>query len=323
MSRKKEFDIESIIGKRSVSRPLCFVEGGREIKADYNLDVYCDLLKEVYDDLKFAPDSLKDQKEFECSFGEIIFELSDDENDEDIVKNEDEDAEKKKENYHKRIYRIHNRILNGREGESNTVASDKKCYHFLKKVEECCKKQILIPLRDDIPYYHENMYIFSLISQLIGIMNTSEVYNYVPNSSNYQRDCFCNHLKLIEGNIDLVFSENKEYHEKWFEILRPFQQMIYECSYPGLHENDIWVQYCRELRFFDCAYEIAKNYKMYSRMSNRLVFNLGSNINEVMKEVDLCKEFFDKKQKSEKELFCEMMLNTLTAIAKKEFSLEV
>ena len=42
-----------------------------------------------------------------------------------------------------------------------------------------------------------------------------------------------------------------------------------------------------------------------------------------MKEVNLCKEFFDKKQKPEKELFCEMMLNTLTAIAKKEFSLEV
>ena len=103
MSRKKEFDIESIIGKCSVSRPLCFVEGGREIKADYNLDVYCEVLKEEFNNLNYESDSLKDQKEFECSFGEIIFELSDDENDEDIVKNEDEDAEKKKENYHKRM----------------------------------------------------------------------------------------------------------------------------------------------------------------------------------------------------------------------------
>ena len=121
----------------------------------------------------------------------------------------------------------------------------------------------------------------------------------------------------------MIFSENNEYYAKWVEILNPFQQMIYECNYPGIHENDIWFRYCQDLRFFDCSYEIAKNYNTYSRIKNRLAFNLGNTSSDVMKEVNLCRVFFDKNQKPEKEFFCEMMLNTLLAIVKKEFRLEI
>ena len=328
MSRKKKFDIESIIGKCSVSRPLCFEEDGVEIKADYNLEVYCELLRERCEELQPSGDPFKDKNEFENAYAIDIDDLLDnqdywDKKNSYTKKELEEEEQKEKERYHKELYRYHNRIIKGMEGESNKVASDKKCYHFLRKIETRYKKQILIPIRDDVPYYHENMYIFTLIVQLIGIMNTSELYNYVPNSSNYQRDCFCNHMKFIEDNIALIFIEDDECPVKWGEILRPFKQMIYEGSYPGIHENDIWFRYCNDLRFFDCSYEIAKNYKSYSRIKNRLAFDLGNTQADVMKEVNLCKAFFDKNQKPEKELFCEVMLNTLNEIARKEFRLEV
>jgi hypothetical protein len=167
------------------------------------------------------------------------------------------------------------------------------------------------------------MYIFLLVTQLIGIMNSSEVFNYVPNSSNYQRKCFCNHLKFIENNINEIFRDDSSYSAKWLEILKPFQKMIYECSFPGICENDIWFCQCKDLRFFDCSYEVARNYSTYCKIKNRLVFDLGNTQQEVMDEVEAADVFFETNAKPEKELFCELMIKTLKKIANKEFGLEV
>lgn len=316
----KTYDVDKEIRRCGLYRPLCFKENGKIIKLDYDRDEYCEILREEARDMY----SVESKADFEFSFAQSALGLLDNEEyNQKLEKYTDEELDIEKERLRKKIYRIHNRILEGKEGSANIVASDKTCYHFLERIEKHTKKSLLTPIVDDKPFYYENKYLYSLTIQLIEIMYASDVFNYVPNSNNFQRICYRNHLFMIEENIKEIFGCESDTYTKWLEILAPFQQLIYESSYPGIRNGDIWHCKCEELRFFDCSYEIAKNFELYSRVKSKLKFDLGSTRAEVNCELRACKLFFSKNKQTEKELFCEKMLCTLKKIVYEEFGLEV
>lgn len=155
-------------------------------------------------------------------------------------------------------------------------------------------------------------------------MYTSDFFNYVPNSKNFQGKCYENHLMMIKENIKEIFDDSAVQYSIWQEIISPFDRIIYEGSYPGIKYGDIWYQNCKELRFFDCTYEIAKNnYNLYNKVKEKLEFNLGNSREEVREEIKKCEEFFGSSSQSEKLLYCEKMLETLKKIIKKKFEVEV
>ena len=116
---------------------------------------------------------------------------------------------------------------------------------------------------------------------------------------------------MIKENIKEIFDDSTVQYSIWQEIISPFNIIIYEGSYPGIKYGDIWYQNCKELRFFDCTYEIAKNNY------------LGNSREEVLEEIKKCEEFFGSSSQSEKLLYCEKMLETLKTIIKKKFDVEV
>lgn len=315
--REKKYDIKKIIEKRGGYRPLCFHENGEDFKFDYNLDEYCRVL---VDKAKLST-SASTKAELLADISTFILNLG-------YRAETDEEAEKEKEARRQLMQRYNKRLINGMEHEVDgkkiySVASDRSCYHFLEDVEKCLKISLLTPINDKIPYFYENKYIFMLISQLVKDMYTSDIFNYVPYSNNYQYKCYTNHLNMIEQNIKEVFAQSPELQVKWEEIIRPLQELIYDCNYPGFREGDIWTQKCDELRFFDCSYVIAKDFELYSKVKGMLKFDLGSTREEVAYEIEACKSFFNKNKQNEKKLFCDEMLCTLKKIVYEEFGLEV
>lgn len=50
----------------------------------------------------------------------------------------------------------------------------------------------------------------------------------------------------------------------------------------------------KELRFFDCTYEIAKNnYNLYNKVKEKLEFNLGNSREEVREEIKNVRNFLE------------------------------
>ena len=100
------------------------------------------------------------------------------------------------------MQRYNKRLINGMEhevdGKKEALLRIDSCYHFLEDVEKCLKISLLTPINDKIPYFYENKYIFMLISQLVKDMYTSDIFNYVPYSNNYQYKCYTNHLNMID-----------------------------------------------------------------------------------------------------------------------------
>lgn len=315
----KKDNIYKDIKKGGFYRPLCFKEAGKIKKVDYDMEEYCDLLVEY---MESNTDQIETKSDFFASFGETV-------GIGEVIQNvdlySDKELERVKEQKRKKIYRIHNRIINNKEkGSPNLVASDKTCYLFLRKVEKIFGRTLLTPINEEIPYCFEIKYIYSLLSQLIEIMYTSDFFNYVPNSKNYQGKCYENHLMMIKENIKEIFDDSTVQYSIWQEIISPFNIIIYEGSYPGIKYGDIWYQNCKELRFFDCTYEIAKNnYNLYNKVKEKLEFDLGNSREEVREEIKKCEEFFGSSSQSEKLLYCEKMLETLKTIIKKKFDVEV
>ena len=84
------------------------------------------------------------------------------------------------------------------------------------------------------------------------------------------------------------------------------------------------IKIAKNLEFFDCTYEIAKNnYNLYNKVKEKLEFDLGNSREEVREEIKKCEEFFGSSSQSEKLLYCEKMLETLKTIIKKKFDVEV
>lgn len=306
--------IEKII-QCGTYKPLCIKRDGKTEKWDYKRDAYCEIMKQK---AEYYAEYVKNKGDFLSSFAQEVYGSCDDEE-----KLGDKALEKKRNKLIRDMNRKHNRILKGMNGAPNKVASDKTCYHYLKKVESHFKKNLLTQIKDDLPFYYENKYLYSLTIQLIEIMYATDIFNYVPNSSNFQRTCYKNHLNMIKNNVEEIYEHESHYYIKWMEILAPFQQLIFECSYPGIKSGDIWHQRCEELRFFDCSYEIAKNFESYCKVKHRLKFDLGNTREEVNCELKACKLFFSKNKQTEKELFCEKMFCTLKKIVYAEFGLEV
>lgn len=330
---KKEVNIEKIV-QCGTYKPLCIKKGKKIEKWDYDRDAYCEIMREA---AKQYNEYAENKADFLVSFAQDAYGLWDDDEywekfgykeDEQNVNPEERKRREKALNTERGrlirdIDRKHNRILKGMNGNSNKVAPDKSCYHYLEKVQSIFDKPLLTKIRDDLPFYYENKYLYSLTIQLIEIMYATDIFNYVPNSSNFQRTCYKNHLNMIKNNVEEIYGHESEIYIKWMEILAPFQQLIFECSYPGIKSGDIWHCKCEELRFFDCSYEIAKNFELYSKVKHRLKFDLGNTREEVNCELKACKLFFSKNEQTEKELFCEKMLCTLKKIVYEEFGLEV
>lgn len=315
----KKDNIYKDIKKGGFYRPLCFKEAGKIKKVDYDMEEYCDLLVEY---MESNTDQIETKSDFFASFGETV---GIGEAIQNLDLYTDNELDRMKEQKRKQIYRIHNRIINNKDKATpNLVASDKTCYLFLRKVEKIFGRTLLTPINEEIPYCFEIKYIYSLLAQLIEIMYTSDFFNYVPNSKNFQGKCYENHLMMIKENIKEIFDDSAVQYSIWQEIISPFDRIIYEGSYPGIKYGDIWYQNCKELRFFDCTYEIAKNnYNVYNKLKEKLEFNLGNSREEAREEIKKCEEFFGSSSQSEKLLYCEKMLETLKKIIKKKFEVEV
>lgn len=312
--QEKKYDIKKIIEKRGVYRPLCFHENGEMVKFDYNLNEYCKILA---DKAKLSA-SASTKSELLADISTLILNLG-------YQAKTNEEAEKEKEAHRKLMERYNNRLIKGMkhevgDGKKGNVASDRACYHFLEDVENCLKITLLTPIYDEIPYFYENKYIYMLVAQLIEDMYASDFFNYVPYSNNFQYKCYRNHLKMIEENLSEIFAECVELLDKWKEIIKPLQELIYDCNYPGFRDGDIWLQKCEELRYFDCSYLIAKDFKLYQKVRKRLSFHLGNTEEEVKAELKKYDSFWMKCRQNEKELFCDSMINTLKIIMLDEFN---
>lgn len=336
---EKIYDINKEIQKKCVYQPLRFIKNGKEYIVDYNLNEYCHILT---DEAKYATAGT-DTKE--TLMAQIAIELYEDGRKEQAkaLKESEELAKKKLKNsgevakkdpldllnqrFAERIKRVNKRLIEGIknkniDGKTKThVASDSTCYTFLLDLEKKYKISLLIRVNPEVPFYYENKYIYSLVVQLIDVMYTSEIYNYIPNSGNYQCTCYKNHLEMIEKNIEEIFATRKDFREKWKLILRPLKQIICNFNYPGFCEDDIWIQKCEELQFFDCAYEIGKDYNLYQRVKKRLFFDLGDTEEEVKAEIKRSQDFLNRNRQDEKTLFCNKMIDTLRIIVKDEFGL--
>ena len=312
---KKEDAINKIIQDGGVCyRPLCFKDNGEKKKCDYNIDRYCGLLKET------AEKSEKDIDTKTKISSYIISELLI--GDKAAPTPTQEDSRRHSlDRYNKRLIKGMTQEVDGKR--KGSVASDRECYLFLKDIEKKLKITLITQINDNIPYFYENKYIYLLVKQLIGDMYASDIFNYVPCSNNFQDKCYKNHLNMIESNIKEIFGCESDTYSKWMKILSPLQHIIYERNYPGIKQGDVWHCKCEELRFFDCSYEIAKNFELYVRVKDKLEFDLGSTREEVVCELEACKSFFNKNGLTEKKLFCDKMLDTLKNIVNEEFDLKV
>lgn len=319
---EKRYDVEKEIARYRVGadRLRSFSKGGKNYKYRINLEVYCGLLREINKNIFSATN----RGEFLAS---CMAELKGVLDDEAYYK---KDENKAREALRKEGARLHNNIMEGKEPNKGSVASDKTCFDFLegvqRRIRKTKKKEVkLIELVEDgTPFYYENTYIYSLVVQIIEIMYSSENYNYIPNSQNYQFRCFQNHLKMVYENVNEIFENEPQILLKWKEILCPLYEMIFNANYPGIEKGDIWQSQCEELRFFDCSYEIAKNYDVYCALKKSLVYDLGDTQDEVQYEMQKYHTFFLKRKKEdEKTLFCNLMLSTLKKIVNAEFDLNV
>lgn len=311
--RAKKYDVDKEISRCGIYRPLCFEENGKIIKANYDREGYCEILRtEAYDMYE-----AKNRAEFLASYAQAVLGFLDDEN------YDCDEPEKELERLRKKMDRFHNRILSGKIPNDGTVSSDKVCYHLLEQIQRKYKKSLLMIIVDSKPFYNENKYIYSLVVQLIEIMYASEMFMYVPNSNNFQLSCYRRHLKMIEDNIKDIFQKEEGIYSKWNDILTPLRELICNCNYPGISKGDIWYKNCEELRFFDYTYEIAKNYELYCTVKERLVFDLGDTKEEVDAELFRKNKFFNKEKQTESALFCNTMLETFKKIAREEFLIDV
>lgn len=224
---EKKFNVQTIIDNCGLYTPLCFKANGRVIKYDYDLELYCDILKKFAQD---KSDYIGTKPDFCFMFYKYIYEKLDDKKyDAMYDKSSDKTLKKGREAINKKIDRYNKRLLNGekqnKEAQSK-VASDKTCFKFLKKVQEYFKEPILTQILDDKPYYYETKYIYSLISQLIEEMYSSENFNYIPNSRIFQKECYYNKLIMIENNIKQIFEPLPENIFYGWKLLPRFDKLF-------------------------------------------------------------------------------------------------
>lgn len=325
MTTKNNTTTDLIIKEISKSKecthsPLTFKKNGKIVTWNYNIDIFYNLLSKTAE--KIYPESVRTRSDLLSS---LSYEFSDYADVDDF---DDTNANRIKEKHRKRIDRIFNRILfNKTPDGGKSVASDYTCYKFLLQIEKEKKINLLTPISDE-PYYFENEYIFSLVNQLLSMCQTSDIYNYVPSTQTYQHICYVNHLKMIESNINEIFALEPQTHNTWMQIIKPLKELIYDCNFPGFRSNDIWIQTCPELRFFDCTYSIIKSIKnekdfnQYKNHKHLFTFDLGTTIDDINKELDASRNFFHKnKLYDDNTLFYKMLSDTFFKIVYNQFRL--
>lgn len=317
MSEEKGYDINKEFERCGIYRPLRIEQKNKELEYDFDREKYCEILKEFAE----TGENIYTRGDFLSDLGQSVF-------DEDDTL--EKDVDKVREKNIKRIRRLHNRLLEGQEyvKGSQTVASDKSCYYFLRKVEAYAKKTLLREISDEMQLYNENKYIYSLVLHLIMLIRDSDLFNYIQYSTTPQSKCYQNYLKMVEKNVEEIFGGNPIEYKKWIEIIEPLQRIINEGSYPGLRPG-IWIDKCEELKYFDASYEIASDYILYEKVKDKLIFDLGNNRWEVLAELDKKNKFFEENNitpndlESEKVVFSNIVLKTYRAIVNEYFGLEV
>lgn len=202
MAAERKYDINKIINQGTY-RPLRFKENGNERKYDFNRELYCEVFKIEAENNYSA----RTKADFLADFAEVVSGKY------DSIVDDEKRIVKDKEKRRKYMSRIHNRILLGNNSGTSTVASDKTCYCFLRQVEDRFKKSILTEIIDKTPFYYENKYIYTQVVQLMEIMFASDIFNYVPNSNNFQYNCYRNHLQMIEHNIQYIFENESSLYD--------------------------------------------------------------------------------------------------------------
>ncbi len=222
---------------------------------------------------------------------------------------------------------------------------DGELLKLLGDINEKYKQTFLIKeIHDDHPLYCEHDYIYSLVRQLIEQMERSRIYNNILDGKTYHNECYRNHLRMIEDNINYIFSgkDDKLVRDKWFEIIIPLQRIINECSFPGLDKDSIWLKYCEGLKYYDCAFYIANDFETYEKLleviekqnkrnASEIKFNfcLGKDEIEFKKSIEARNKYFNSRTDDDvmnnllEKNYMKDLLETLKIIVNNEFGLEV
>ena len=123
---EKRYDVEKEIARYRVGadRLRSFSKGGKNYKYRINLEVYCGLLREINKNIFSATN----RGEFLAS---CMAELKGVLDDEAYYK---KDENKAREALRKEGARLHNNIMEGKEPNKGSVASDKTCFDFLEGI---------------------------------------------------------------------------------------------------------------------------------------------------------------------------------------------
>ena len=197
-----------------------------------------------------------------------------------------------------------------RENEPISAEDEKYFIHIIKDIEFFFDTKFLY--NPDERLHQKNEYIHSLILPLIDIMLKSDLFYYIPHTTQaigYQ--CYWNQMRAIENNIEILFSdEDTKSYELWQEILGPLRKIIGDGEendnypggdFPGI-TSKLWFDANPVLAYFDCVYDIAeKDYQLYESINAgrcgeiHFNFSIGEDEAEVRKNIEKRDSYFRSK----------------------------
>ena len=118
-----------------------------------------------------------------------------------------------------------------------------------------------------------NLYeIYARLNALIGVLEESEHYNYIPGTENDGWEFYDKVLRKIRGAIDRHFLWEEEIRTKLYLIVDEVEHLVKSCEVPGVVER--WFQINPCLKFYDVAYVVAEKYIHESGYGTQGVYDL-------------------------------------------------
>lgn len=105
--------------------------------------------------------------------------------------------------------------------------------------------------------------IYARLNALIGVLEESEHYNYIPGSKENGWEFYDKVLRKIREAIDRHFLWEEEIRTKLYLITDEVEHLVKSFSAPGVVER--WLQVNPCLKFYDAAYTVAEEYIHESR----------------------------------------------------------
>ena len=100
--------------------------------------------------------------------------------------------------------------------------------------------------------------IYSRLNALIGVLEESEHYNYIPGTEEEGWEFYDKVLRKIREAIDLHFLWEEDIRTKLYLITSEVEHLVKSFSVPGVVER--WLQVNPCLKFYDAVYMVAEEY---------------------------------------------------------------